>query len=398
MMVVSINMKIPAKARLLLVIAAAGAGLCWIGSASNPGGPPVSVLRVPDSGIQPQVLTNDGVIHLLYFTGDPLKGNLNYVNSRDYGRTFSKPLRVNTQPGSALASGNIRGGQMALGRNGRLHVAWIGSSLAQPRLASNSAPVLYTRLNDAGNAFEPERSVSRLSWDADGATLAADSHDNVFVFWHGERPQGKGEDDRRLWLAKSIDGGRTFAGETVASDGSTGVCGCCGARAFADASGSLYVLFRAASQTVHRDMFLLSSNDHGATFQGSDISHWNIGACVMSSASLIQSSNGVLAAWESEKQVYFGRVRQGANKLEASIGAPGTGQNRKYPALAVNSRGETLFVWTEAMAWKKGGSAVWQAYGKELTPEGSAGKAEGVPAWGLVAAFARPDGSFAVLY
>jgi len=118
----------------------------------------------------------------------------------------------------------------------------------------------------------------------------------------------------------------------------------------------------------------------------------------MSSEALLSSARGVLAGWESEKQVYFGRVPAGANTVQTPVAAPGTGHNRKYPSLAVNARGETLFVWTEDMAWKKGGSAAWQAYDGDLRPESAAGKTEGVPAWGLVAAFARPDGSFAVMF
>jgi len=38
-----------------------------------------------------------------------------------------------------MATGNIRGGQMAIGANGIVHVAWIGSSAALPRAAANSA-------------------------------------------------------------------------------------------------------------------------------------------------------------------------------------------------------------------------------------------------------------------
>ena len=391
-------MQIHMTIRFLLLIAAIAASGSWIGRASGPGAAPVSVLRVPDSGIQPQVLTQDGVVHLLYFSGDPEHGDLSYVNSRDYGRTFSKPIRVNSQPNSALAVGNIRGGQMAIGRNGRIHVAWIGSGMAQPRGASNSAPVLYARLNEARDGFEPARSVNQLSWGADGATLAADSRDDVYVFWHGEPPRGKGEDDRRLWMAKSTDGGKTFGDETVVSANSAGVCGCCGTRALTDTGGALYVMFRAESQIVQRDMYLLSSTDRGRTFQGSDIAHWNVGACVMSSSSLIETPAGVLAAWESEKQVYFGRIQPRTRNVSPAVGAPGTGHNRKYPALSVNSRGETLFIWTEDMAWKKGGAVVWQAYDRDFNPEGAPGRADGVPIWGLVATFARPDGGFVVLY
>jgi hypothetical protein len=385
------------KMHFLFLPAALIAAQLWAGS-PRIDGPVVSVLRVPEDGLQPQVVEKDGVVHLLYFTGDAAGGDLSYVRSRDYGRTFSKPLRVNSEPGSAMAMGNIRGGQIALGAKGRVHIAWIGSRNAQPRGVSGSAPVLYTRLNDAGTAFEPQLSVSDLSRGPDGGTLAADSFNNVYVFWHAQPPGGKDEGDRRLWMAKSVNGGRNFAKETVVFGEGTGVCGCCGARALASPNGSLYVLFRSASQVVHRDIWLLSSVDGGSFFRGSDISQWNVGACVMSSAALLSSPKGVLAGWEAEKQIYFGRLLADTNKVVAQVGAPGMGNNRKYPALASNARGETLLVWTEDMAWKKGGSARWQSYDRDLQPEGAGGKAEGVPAWGLVAAFARADGTFAVIF
>jgi hypothetical protein len=45
----------------------------------------------------------------------------------DQGVTFSSALKVNSHPGSAIAAGNIRGAHIALGRNGRVHVAWNGT-------------------------------------------------------------------------------------------------------------------------------------------------------------------------------------------------------------------------------------------------------------------------------
>jgi hypothetical protein len=384
--------------RFIFLTAAAVTVLSLAAGKPKQDAPAVTVLRVPEGGLQPQVEVRDGVVHLLYFTGDAARGNLSYVVSRDYGRTFSTPLRVNSQPGAAMATGNIRGGQMALGSKGRVHVAWIGSQGVQPRGVSDSPPVLYARLNDAGSAFEPERTVSHLSWGDDGATVAADASNNIYVFWHAQPPGGKGEGDRRLWMAKSADGGKSFAEEKPIFGDSTGICGCCGSRSLAGADGSLYVLVRSATQIIHRDIWLLTSSDRGSSFHGSDISKWEIGACVMSSEALLSSPRGVIAGWESEKQVYFGRVPAGANSVQAPVRAPGTGNNRKYPALAVNAHGETLFVWTEDMAWKKGGSAAWQAYDGDLRPEGTAGTAEGVPAWGLVAAVARPDGRFAVMF
>jgi hypothetical protein len=259
-----------------------------------------------------------------------------------------------------VATGNIRGGQMAIGANGRVHVAWIGSPMAQPRAALNSAPVLYARLSQMKDHFETSQHVNDSSWGADGGTIAADSRDNVFVFWHAQPLKGKDEADRRVWIARSNNGGKSFEDEKVAFSEPIGVCGCCGSRAFADADDTVYLLFRAATQVIHRDMYLLKSVDSGATFRSVDIARWDVGACVMSSASLIRLKKDVLAAWESEKQVYFGRIDHGTLAVGGITAAPGSGTNRKYPAIATNKNEQTLFVWTENMAWGKSGSVAWQ--------------------------------------
>ena len=72
----------------------------------------------------------------------------------------------------------------------------------------------------------------------------------------------------------------------------------------------------------------------------------------------------VLAAWETEKQVYFGKVA--GDSVPQPTGAPGKGENRKYPVLATNAHGETLLAWTEGTAWKKGGSLSWMVYDQSL--------------------------------
>ena len=61
------------------------------------------------------------------------RGDVFYVHSGD-GVRFSKPMRVNRHPKSAIAMGNIRGAQLAVGKGGRVHVAWMGSDQAEPRV------------------------------------------------------------------------------------------------------------------------------------------------------------------------------------------------------------------------------------------------------------------------
>lgn len=362
--------------------------------------PPVQLIRVPAGGLQPQALTDaNGIVHLVYFSGNPSAGNLYYVQSADAGRTFSQAMRVNSQPGSAIAVGNIRGARIALGRNGIVHVAWNGSGSAMPNAGHNKPPMLYTRLNNAGTAFEPQRNLIHSAWGIDGGgSVAADRRGHVYVFWHAPIPGKQGEANRRVWIATSNDDGRAFAPEHVAWDKPTGTCSCCGLDAFADRDGTLFVLFRSAEQMVHRDMNLLVSRDHGVNFQGSDISKWNVGYCVMSSESLTEIKAGVFGAWETEKQVYFGRINPANGALTETVGAPNTGNNRKYPSITGNGRGQILLAWTEGMGWKKGGTLAWQVFdanGRTIGPEGHA---PGVPIWSLVSAFTAPDGSFRVMY
>jgi hypothetical protein len=109
------------------------AAICVTASAARIDRPGVNLILGPNGSIQPQVVERDGMVHFIYFSGRPENGDVYYVQSVDFGRTFSEPVRVNHTPGSAIAIGNIRGARMAVGRRGRVHVAWNGSAAAEPR-------------------------------------------------------------------------------------------------------------------------------------------------------------------------------------------------------------------------------------------------------------------------
>jgi len=168
--------------------------------------------RVPNGGIQPQIaVAANGIVHLVYFSGDPSAGHLFYASSTDGGFRFSNPMRVNSHPGSAIAVGNIRGAHVALGRNRRVHMAWNGSKQAKPKGPNaepkgpdGAAPMLYACLNDEGTQFEPERNVIQAAYALDGGgALAADQKGNVHVFFHAQAPGTTGEGNRRVWVARS---------------------------------------------------------------------------------------------------------------------------------------------------------------------------------------------------
>jgi hypothetical protein len=359
----------------------------------------VTPVRTPHGGIQPQaVMDSGGTLHLIYFSGEPGAGDVFYVRREPGKDEFSSPLRVNSQPGSVIATGTVRGAHIALGQGGRVHVAWMGSKVAEPKGPSGATPMLYTRLNDRQTAFEAQRNVMQSADGLDGGgSLAADAAGNVYVAWHAHG-EGKGEAGRRVWVARSQDEGRTFARETAAYQEMTGACGCCGMRAFADSRGVVYLLYRAAANFVDRDMYLLSSRDHGRSFRGLRLHQWKLDTCPMSTSTLAQASGRALAAWETSGQVYYAGIDPAASEPGRIIAAPGEGKGRKHPAVAGNAAGETILVWTEGMGWKKGGSLAWQVFDRDGRPTTEKGTADGVPVWSLPTVAASPQGGFTIIY
>jgi hypothetical protein len=258
--------------------------------------------------------------------------------------------------------------------------------------------MLYTRLDDAGRAFEPQRNVIQSAAGLDGGgSVAAGEDGNVYVVWHAPAPGKQGEDNRQVWIARSRDDGKTFAREQPAWQEPTGACGCCGMRAFADPRGAVYMLYRAATHATDRDMMLLASTDNGGTFRGVRVHPWKLNACPMTSDYLAPDASGVLAAWETAGQVYFAHADPRTLAISTPVAPPGQGK-RKHPVLARNSDGYVLFAWTEGTGWNKGGSVAWQLFDEVGRAAPEHGQATGLPAWSLAAVFVSPDGSFSIIY
>jgi hypothetical protein len=225
---------------------------------------------------------------MIYYKGNGVAGDVFYVTSKDNGDTFSSAIRVNSQDQSAVAAGTIRGAHLSLGMNGRVHVAWNGSGKAKPKGPANpdlpvdspyrySSPMLYSRINEQGTGFEPERNLMTHTYSLDGGgSVASDDSGNVFVVWHANslQEEARGEGTRSVWVARSDDDGKTFAPEVKANRDQTGACGCCGLRAHSDQRGNIYILYRSAGNSINRDMHALVSKDKGKTFDGMMLDEW----------------------------------------------------------------------------------------------------------------------------
>ena len=358
----------------------------------------VEVQRLPAGAMQPLAITDDtGAVHLVWLQGEPKACDVFYQRLPGGRTNGTAPIRVNSQPGSAIGIGTIRGAQLAVGRHGRVHVAWNGSSKAEPKPAEGS-PLLYARIDDFGRAFEPQRNLLGKTALLDGgASVASDRLGNVYVVWHAA-PSADQTDEtaRRVYLARSSDDGASFQPEKSISL-TNGVCGCCSLRAYADRTGRLLLLYRAATSPTDRHITLLSSSDQGLIFRQVLTDPWSTGMCPMSSAALVDGPRGVFASWETKGQVQTAIIQPNLPERFATA-SESSGDRGKHPALAVNAQGDALSVWAEGTGWQKGGSVGWRLLDSKGTPMGENATRAGLPVWSFPAAFARDDGQFIIVF
>ncbi len=352
-------------------------------AAADPSG--VIAERVPDSGLQPRVAVgSDGTVHLAYLRGDPKAADA-VVRHRAAGASdWSAPVVVNSQSGSALAIGTVRGVQLAVGRGGRLHFVWNGSSKAEPK-PRESSPLLFASLAPVAAAASAQRCVSEGTRFLDGgAAVAADANGHVLAVWHAAPMDREGEDNRRVFIARSDDDGARFGPGVAVPESADGVCGCCGLQS-AFAGDALLVLYRRADHREERGMTLLVSRDLGATWKRQPLDTWAANQCPMSTATIVPSDRGAWLGWENAGRVRFAPWSVG-NGLGTVVDIAGGG--RKHPTLALAADGGAVFAWTTGTGWERGGTVGWARLGAEKDES----KLPGVPVWGSVAAYRAADG------
>lgn len=309
--------------------------------------PTVTVVPSPDGGEVPDAaIDSQGRIHLVYVKGE----DAYYVISSDQGRTFSRPLRVNSEPGTVHAE-MYRGPVIAIGKDDQVHVVWWVNAYQRQR-PKNEWGVRYSQLNPTRDAFLPERNLSMRP--SDNYSIAADRNGNVAVVWTAGP----------LYVNLSRDGGKSFDPPMVANS-AVDSCECCATRSLFGPEDRLYALYRDKAGNM-RDMYLLRLDRGADSFVRSPVSvtRWQINVCPMSGSSLgFWGNKGLVAAWEREFKIYVARMDFTGRLIPpGEIVAPGQG---KYPVVLSAPGGAVL------VAWKNNTTLNWQLYDASGQRDGS---------------------------
>lgn len=351
----------------------------------------VLIESLPEPGIQPQVVvTAAGVVHLVYLKGDAKACDIRHATRRVGSSAWAAPITINSVPRSATAMGTIRGAQIAMGKDDSVQVIWNGSTNAKPGKMPQ-APLLHARLLPGTKEFSPQQNLLGDTTALDGgASIAANDKGHVSIVWHAAPAGEMGEGARLVWARYSADDGRTFSAPTPLNSAQPGVCACCSLRAHLAADDTLSVLYRAATAPNARGMTLITQKAGRTTLTKLD--DWRIAACPMSSASFLPTAQTVRAAWENDGQIIT-RLMGDPAASALKIGP----KNAKHPALAQNTKGQTLITSVIGSGWSKAGSLHWEVLDAQGRATGS-GEGEKLPVWSFAAAYANPDGSFVILH
>ncbi len=363
----------------------------------------VERIVLPEQGVQPQVAADaSGRIHLVYHRGEPGEGNLYYSSLDSLQGQWATPIQVNQLPESVVATGTVRGHQIAVTPEGRVHVSWFANrDWHKPKgePAHAYAPLMVATLKPGQARFSREQNL--LSWTRHldgGGSLAVDSRGNLFVAWHGRGDSPvEGEMGRQVFMSVSVDGGETFSRERAIAEAPQGVCSCCGMRVHTDQQDGVHILYRGLRNQL-RPMVHLQSTDHGKHFTARFFDDWDIQACPMSLVSMADYAIG--SAWIANECEGTIRLHHKTNYLSWTELISSQQQWKgKHPSLVANKDGEVLVTWAQDAGWGKGGQLRWavvDASGKVVATN-EAKDAPELPVWSFASAMVI-QGKFKLIY
>jgi hypothetical protein len=358
----------------------------------------IRTVRTPNGGKVPDVVLDaKGVLHMTY--GDRQSGNAFYVQSNDAGKTFTKAVQLNRR-NDTVTVGMERGPRLALGKDGVVHVVWLGFYKA-------GGSIWHTRSLDGGKTFEPEQKLEDPAYGLDNAALTADVAGNVFVLWTGAFPGFKGDPESDtaapIIMVRSTDNGKTFSkNELLKSDHpvSGHACGCCRleARIGGPEDANLYVAFRGGYKGM-RDPWLLIGKKTENNFRCLNVhaDQWKTGCPMQGMPFSVDAKGRVLFSWMSRDRAYWAMSDEGTKTFLPPIATPDKGAapakvKQAFPVAVKNNKGEVLLLWTQS------GDARWALYASDGSPTGQQGVAGSRIGQDRPTAIAGSDGHFYLVW
>ena len=225
----------------------------------------------------------DGTVLVLYVVDVPVEGrrfpasDVFLARSRDGGRTFEAPVRVN--PEARVPTGHTFA-DLAVGPGGEIVVSWLDGTASE-----------------AWKQAHPDQSAS-ASPHALPVRLVHDGEEEPHHGASGHGGSANGDPGTTLVVARSVDGGQTFEAPVAVAPGT---CPCCRTALDVGPRGAVRVVWRQVWPGGERDPAVATSTDGGKTFGAPVRVHadrWAIDGCPHAGPAVAEDTDGrVHVAW-----------------------------------------------------------------------------------------------------
>lgn len=278
--------------------------------------------------------------------GDGHANNLYLSTSRDEGRSFGPPVKVNDD--EKPASHGMH--SLAVAPDGRVYLAWLDERNVAPTMEQMpgmdqktmehkepNSEVFFAYSTDGGRTISANNRVATEACPCCKTALVAGANNRVYASWRQVLPG----DFRHIAVAASTDAGQTFAAPKIVSDDNWKIPGCpVSGPALALASdGTLRAVWYTAGERGQAGLYWAESRDNGQTFTERKL--LAAGQVRGNPQLAIDDKNNLIAVWESDDQ----DPRIFTAKLDAAANAPTStplADKAELPALARS--GEHLLV------------------------------------------------------
>lgn len=224
-------------------------------------------------GDPPSVAVTDRAVYVLWTArveAQDKKGTDLYLSvSHDHGKTFGPATKVNddTVPGAHGMH------SLAVPHDGRIYVAWLDERNIEAPKPSTHAGGHHTESNrdlfvaysiDGGKTFSPNQKVASDACPCCKTALAVAPDGTVYAGWRQVLPGNF----RHIAVASSTNGAASFSAPVIVSDDKWVLQGCpvSGPSLSVAANGDLKVLWYAAGEGSAPGLYYTESHDKGRTF------------------------------------------------------------------------------------------------------------------------------------
>jgi hypothetical protein len=360
----------------LAILGALAIGAC---SAPSPPREAASTLRVDGrANATPSIAAVGSFVAVAWGGTAEGRGDVFLAVSRDAGRTFGAPVRVNADAGEARLGGELPPRvalrQASGGSEPEVTVLWTA------RRAGTSLKI--ARSTDGGRTFAPPLALQAAGAVGDrGWPALAVADDGVaHAIWldHRELAASRaapgahaahrkaGAHDGVAMAQKSALYYASLAGDAPPSEVhvTNGVCYCCKTALAAGPGGRLVAAWRHVYPGNFRDIAISSSADGGGTFSEPFRVHedgWSINGCPDDGPALAAGEDGtihlvwptVLDGTEPQGALFYASIRDGAPLSRPTRIPTLGGQKAMHPHVALDGSGRVIVAWDEYVAERR---------------------------------------------